>query len=310
MLGATTVELTFWLCQIPWTFEGASGWDVLRVYYKVSAEDPWVLLHEYLDPVFDWEEQKLNLPNPSGSYYVAFEGQTRWGYGTCLDKISVKETGSQPMYVGEVGFDQSFSNFVPSGSPDVPILRVDFKVFGNTDSVVLDYINFNSLNTDDNDLITNGLQLYSTTNQTFDKSSPVGSATSFSSGVASFNGLNYTLPAGQSYLWLTCDVEMDAGHANILDVMVAESGIRANGLLYPASDQSPDGYREITKPVTGKILKEITTGFLAENLKWIPPMEWAVYPGTQIPMKHSAGHAFLEPISAAWEQIHTIMSLA
>ena len=245
MLGATTVELTFWLCQIPWTFEGASGWDVLRVYYKVSAEDPWVLLHEYLDPVFDWEEQKLNLPNPSGSYYVAFEGQTRWGYGTCLDKISVKETGSQPMYIGEVGFDQSFSNFVPSGSPDVPILRVDFKVFGNTDSVVLDYINFNSLNTDDNDLSTNGLQLYSTTNQTFDKSSPVGSATSFSSGVASFNGLNYTLPAGQSYLWLTCDVEMDAGHANILDVMVAESGIRANGLLYPASDQSPDGYREI-----------------------------------------------------------------
>ncbi len=147
MLRATSVELTFWLCQIPLTFEGASGWDVLRVYVKVPAEDPWVLLHEYLDPVFEWEEQKLNLPNPSGSYYVAFEGQTRWGYGTCLDKISIEETGNQPMYIGEIGFQQSFSNFVPSGSPDVPIMSVDFKVFGNTDSVVLDYIHFNSLNT-------------------------------------------------------------------------------------------------------------------------------------------------------------------
>ncbi len=245
MLGATSVELTFWLCQIPWTFEGASGWDVLRVYYKVSAEDPWILLHEYLDPVLEWEEQKLNLPNPSGSYYVAFEGQTRWGYGTCLDKISIEETGSQPMFIGEIDFQQPFNNFVPSGSPDVPIMRVDFKVFGNTDSVVLDYIHFNSLNTSDDDIQSNGLKIYTTSTQTFDKNNPLGSATGFSSGVASFTGLNHTLPAGQSYLWLTCDVEADAGHSNIIDVMVAANGIRANGSLYPSSDQSPDGYREV-----------------------------------------------------------------
>jgi len=31
LLGATSVELSFYLCQIPWTFEGATGWDVLRV---------------------------------------------------------------------------------------------------------------------------------------------------------------------------------------------------------------------------------------------------------------------------------------
>ncbi|MFO7669276.1 MAG: T9SS type A sorting domain-containing protein [Bacteroidales bacterium] len=245
MLGASAVELTFYLCQIPWTFEGATGWDILRVYYKVSAEDPWVLLHEYLDPVLEWEEQKLNLPNPSESYYVAFEGQTRWGYGTCIDDISIEETGSLPMYIGGIDFQQPFSNFVPSGSMDVPIMRVDFKVFGNTDSVLLDYIHFISLNSSDNDIISNSLKLYGTTTQSFDKLHPIGEPTSFSSGVASFTGLHHTLPAGQSYLWLTCDVEPDAGHSNILDVMVAANGIRANNLPYPDTDQSPDGYREI-----------------------------------------------------------------
>ncbi|MEA3462766.1 MAG: hypothetical protein U9R49_12845, partial [Bacteroidota bacterium] len=36
MMGATAVELSFYLCQIPWTFEGSTGWDILRVYYKAS----------------------------------------------------------------------------------------------------------------------------------------------------------------------------------------------------------------------------------------------------------------------------------
>ena len=100
LLGATSLELSFYLCQIPWNFEGASGWDVLRVYYKTTEEGDWVLLHEYLDPVYTWEEQKLVLPNASSAYYVAFEGHTRWGYGTCIDEVLIQETGSQPLFLG------------------------------------------------------------------------------------------------------------------------------------------------------------------------------------------------------------------
>ena len=47
LMGAAAIELTFQLCQVPWTFEGATGWDVLRIYYKRAAGDPWVLLQEY-----------------------------------------------------------------------------------------------------------------------------------------------------------------------------------------------------------------------------------------------------------------------
>jgi hypothetical protein len=243
LLGSAALELSFYLCQIPWTFEGATGWDVLRVYYKVSETDPWILLHEYLDPIYDWEEQKLNLPNPSESYYVAFEGHTRWGYGTCIDNILIEETGTQALYIGELDFQQPFTNFTPSGSPDVPMMRVDFKVFGNTGSVMLDDIDFRSLNTSDTDIEASGLKLYSTLTQSFTTDNPLGAPTDFSSGVASFTGLNHSLPPGLSYLWLTYDVDLAATHENVLDVMVDANAISSDGQTFPATDQNPDGFR-------------------------------------------------------------------
>jgi hypothetical protein len=243
--GATAVELRFYHCQMPWNFEGSLGWDQLRVYYRTSEEAPWQLLHEYLDKIYEWKEQILYLPDLSETYYVAFEGAARWGYGTCIDNITIRETGSQPMHIGDIDFQQPFPSHVPSGSPDLPVLRVDFNVFGNTDSVVLDYIHVNSLNTDDSDIRPGGVKLYTTSNQIFDTIHPLGTPTSFSSGVASFTSLGHTLPAGHSYLWLTFDLEMGAGHDDVLDVMVAANGISANGTAYPETDQSPEGFIRI-----------------------------------------------------------------
>ena len=77
--GGIIVELSFYLCQVPWDFGGSGPVnDVLRVYYKKGADSAWVLLQEYLDPIYDWELQTLVLPEPTSTYYVAFEGQTRW----------------------------------------------------------------------------------------------------------------------------------------------------------------------------------------------------------------------------------------
>ena len=245
LLGGTNVELSFYLCQIPWTFEGSTGWDVLRIYYKISQSDPWVPLHEYLDPVYEWELQTLVLPNLSSTYYIAFEGHTRWGYGTCIDNIVIEEKGSQPLWIGDLQFKQPFSDFVPSGSNDVPIMRIDFKVFGNTGTAILDHINFTSLNTSDSDILSNGVKLYSTLSQAFSTDNPLGTPTNFNSGIASFTGLNHNLQRGHSYLWLTYDVDLNATHGNILDVMVATNGILANDTLYPSIDQSPEGDRMI-----------------------------------------------------------------
>jgi hypothetical protein len=245
MMGAIAVELSFYLCQIPWTFEGSTGWDILRVYYKVSETDPWVLLHEYLDPIYTWEKQILNLPNSSETYYVAFEGQARWGFGTCVDSVHIIETGIQQLYVNDIVCEQPFSLAVPSGSSNVPMLRADVKVYGNSGTLTLDQITFTSLNTSDTDLSTNGVKLYSTTTQDFITDNPLGPPTSFSSGEATFMALNHNLFPGHNYLWLAYDVALEAPHKNRLDAMVGANDVVTSGGTYPPTDQSPLGEREI-----------------------------------------------------------------
>jgi len=241
LLGGTSIELSFYLCQMPWTFEGSTGWDILRVYYKTSAEGSWILLHEYLDPVYEWELQSLVLPNPTETYYVAFEGQTRWGYGTCIDNVVVEEKGSQDLWIKEIDFEQPFSEYVPSGSPDVPLMRIGFKVFGNTGEALLEEMAFRSLGSDDSDFETGSIKLYSTLSQVFSKDNQIGSASSFSEDVVSFTGLNHSLPPGQSYVWLVGDIKMDVDYGNTLDIMVEPESILANDTLYPATAESPNG---------------------------------------------------------------------
>ncbi|MEN8229060.1 MAG: T9SS type A sorting domain-containing protein [Bacteroidota bacterium] len=245
MMGATAVELRFYLCQIPWTFEGSIGWDILRVYYKVSETDPWVLIHEYLDPIYAWEKQILNLPNPSETYYVAFEGHARWGFGTLVDSVHIEDIGAQQLYVENIVFEQPFSLDVPSGSSDVPVLRTDVKVYGNTGTLTLDQITFTSLNSSDADISTNGVKLYSTSTQIFSTDNPVGASTSISGGEATFTALNHNLSPGHNYLWLAYDVALDATHKNRLDAMVQANQIVTSNGTFPATDQSPLGDRTI-----------------------------------------------------------------
>jgi hypothetical protein len=247
--GGIKVELSFWLCQVPWTFDGIKSWDVLRVYYKISETSPWVLLHEYMDPLYDWELQTLVLPDLSPTYYIAFEGHTRWGFGTCIDNVVIEEKGFQQLWINEIQFAQPNTSIVPSGSTDVPLMRIGFKVFGNTGSAVLDHVNFKSLNTSDSDIKPGSVKLYRTLSQTFCNDDQVGSSTGFIEGTASFSGIDYSLPRGQSYLWLAVDLSPDAGHGNILDVMVEAGMIMANDTLYPATDQSPPGNRIIVETI-------------------------------------------------------------
>jgi hypothetical protein len=230
--GGAKVELSFYLCQIPWTFGDVTSWDVLRVYYKTSQGGSWILLREYLDPVYDWEQQTVVLPNVSSDYYVAFEGHTRWGYGTCIDDVVIEEKGVQNLWVSQLDFNQHFEQAIPAGSINVPLVRIDLRILGNTGAAVLGNMDFVSLNSSDADIKPNGVKLYHTPTQVFNTLTQVGTSIDFVSGTASFSGLNYSLPQGRSYLWLTADIRPEATHGNILDVLVPEGGILIGDTLY------------------------------------------------------------------------------
>ncbi len=81
-------ELTFWHTQTAWS----SDQDHLSVYYKISEGGTWNLLSTYTNNIPSWTQETISLPNPSSSYFIAFEGNAKYGYGVCIDDVSV--TGS------------------------------------------------------------------------------------------------------------------------------------------------------------------------------------------------------------------------
>ncbi|MDX9868570.1 MAG: M4 family metallopeptidase, partial [Kiritimatiellia bacterium] len=88
-----SIRLVFWHCMI--AFE--DGQDELRVYYKNSAAGAWTLLAEYTGNVPVWTQRTLPLPNPTATYYLAFEGNARFGHGVCIDDVLIHDGASAPV---------------------------------------------------------------------------------------------------------------------------------------------------------------------------------------------------------------------
>jgi len=81
--------LKFWHTQALWSLDQ----DQLIVYYRTSAAGTWTTLATYTSNITTWTEETISLPNPGSEYYIAFEGNAKYGYGVCIDDVSV--TGVQ-----------------------------------------------------------------------------------------------------------------------------------------------------------------------------------------------------------------------
>ena len=89
--GATkNATLSFWQCMPLWTPDQ----DHLRVYYKAAPTNAWALLAEYTTSVSTWTQRSLSLPNPSRASRISFVGVAQYGYGVCIDDVSVTATSS------------------------------------------------------------------------------------------------------------------------------------------------------------------------------------------------------------------------
>ncbi len=276
---AVKPELNFWLAQMTWNYNDEPNWDILRVYYKTAFSEDWVLLTAFEDPIEAWTQVKINLPNPTSTYYIAFEGHSRWGFGVCIDEVFVEEKGVLPRYVTKINVDHPSLTFVPTGSNNVPILRVGVKVYGNTGDPILESLSVKSLNTADDDVKNEGVKLYYTTSQTFNQSTPLGSPADIVGGYANFEGINYSFPSGDSYIWVTYDVKDDATHGNYLDAMLEAESFLLNDTLYPPSSQSPPGRRTINQTVYFEDFEETHNWTLTGEFQVTEPLAIGGTPG-------------------------------
>ncbi len=82
---AVNPQLTFWHTQPAW----GSDQDKLIVYYKTSSGGTWTILATYTNSIAVWTKETIPLPNSTSTYFIAFEGNAKFGYGVCIDDVQV-----------------------------------------------------------------------------------------------------------------------------------------------------------------------------------------------------------------------------
>lgn len=228
--------------------------DELNIYFRQNVDSSWILLKEYTLEVPEWTRRTIYLPDSllTADCYVAFEGISHWGAGVCVDSVSVIEKGYIPKRLESLTVKPVTTNFIPTGSNDNLILRIDFEVTGNNGDVLLDSIAVKSLNTSDTDLSTGGVKLYFTEDTIFSTSNQIGSSQNFSDGIAIFDNLNQSLPFDFSSVWVCYNIKEDLTHEmhnHITDAMIEANGIKVSNYTYPFADKSPEGSRTIYESI-------------------------------------------------------------
>ena len=259
---STRPELYFWHAQAERYSFGSWNNDELRIYYKTSSSGTWTKIGEYTSDIENWQEDSILIPanGKTSTFYLAFEGKTNSGWGVCLDDVSIAETNViQESIYGEYLATASTQS-VPTNSQINPVLRMNIKVKGNTGNKLLKSITFTSLNTSDNDITSNGIRLYQTTDSIFSNFVQIGSATSFNSGAALFSNLAYSLSPGNNFFWLTYDINSTAIAGHTIDAKILANSINISDSLYPTIELSPSGNR--------KIIQSIFTDSFETNTGW------------------------------------------
>jgi len=78
-------RLVFWHAMEDWQGDQ----DELRILYRRSVGSDWTLLTSYTTSVGDWIERIVPLPSPGNGYYVCFQGEANWGWGVCIDDVTI-----------------------------------------------------------------------------------------------------------------------------------------------------------------------------------------------------------------------------
>ena len=87
--GVTEPYISFAHAQAAWDDDQ----NILRVYYRTSADAEWTLLMEDTTSVTTWKADTIALPNPSATYQIAFEGEAHYGRAIVLDAVNIFNFG-------------------------------------------------------------------------------------------------------------------------------------------------------------------------------------------------------------------------
>ncbi len=229
--------------------------DEMYLMFKAGTSADWDTIEYYPNYVYPWTERFYNIHEYGEKYLVedfqlGFLGVGKGGNGVCIDSVVIEEKDVIPKYVRNFSIEQVDHSILPSGIENVPLLKIYVEVFGNVSSQVLNSIDFTSLGTSDLDFPTGAFDIYRTRNEIFKSeengvSNQIGSSASISSGTVSFTDIAFTLQTGDNYIWLTANIDQNAGHNNIVDFRLDQNSISISDTLLPIANVNPSGYSVI-----------------------------------------------------------------
>ncbi len=92
LTSLTNPRLTFYYAQqqtgVPW----APNQNETKVYYRTASDSEWVEIIHLTANVLDWIEVVVELPSPTETYQLAFEGINNGGRANVLDNVIVEDT--------------------------------------------------------------------------------------------------------------------------------------------------------------------------------------------------------------------------
>ncbi len=125
--------LSFWHTQPIWS----SDQDVLTLWYKNDPNGDWIQFAQWTESIVNWTNEVITLPNPTGTYWIAFDGLGDYGYGVCIDYVQVM---SPPQYTVEIPTAPQSGSALPGNYAMYPVEITNVGVLADTyDLVAEDY---------------------------------------------------------------------------------------------------------------------------------------------------------------------------
>ncbi|MBN2482074.1 MAG: T9SS type A sorting domain-containing protein [Bacteroidales bacterium] len=251
---ASRPELSFAYAMLPDFF----GLHQLSLLFKAGSSAPWDTIATYTTEA-DWTFRTFNIKDYGLKYLcedfqIAFLGTSGGGHGVCVDQVIIEEKDAIIRYVKSVRACHVDHDLVPSGIADIPVMRVDIVIVGNTDQTVLNSISFTSMNADGDLFAANAFELVATLDSIYrpvskNGSLKIGTPVSVAEGEILFENLNYELPTGLNSIWLIADVKTTAPHDSPLDFKLESNAVLVNESTYPSVENSPPGFNTIEQSV-------------------------------------------------------------
>ena len=230
----------------------------LKLMFKAGNGAPWEEIASYSSPAV-WTLRTFNIKDFGTKYLcnnfqVAFQGTSGGGHGICIDAVVIEEKDIIIRYPKSVKINPVIQNPIPTGAIDIPVMRVDITIVGNTDQTILDSITFKSLSSHDSLFATSGFELVATKDSIYRPVSKgvslkIGTPVSIANGKITFDNLNYNLTTGYNAIWLVVDIKSTAPHKSMADFKAEANAIKINTTRFPSSEVSPAGFNTIEHAV-------------------------------------------------------------